>query len=110
VASGDQLPYIPSLQVSAKAGLEAGPASLGLTLRHVGEVRTKAGRGAPAAAESIPAHWVGDLDAAWAYSPETRFFVAVKNLADAVYLASRRPAGLRPGLPRSISGGVSLEF
>lgn len=110
VAEGDQIPYIPRLQASAKAGLEAGPASLGLILRHVAEVRTKAGQGAPAAAESVPAHTVADLNAGWAYAPGARFFVNVKNLADTVYLAARRPAGLRPGLPRTVSGGVSLEF
>jgi Fe(3+) dicitrate transport protein len=110
VSSGDELPYIPKVQASAKAGIEAGPASLGLTLRHVGQLRTTAGQGGPAWAESIPAHWVADLNAGWAYTPGSRFFVNVRNLADTVYLASRRPAGLRPGLPRSFSGGVSLQF
>ena len=36
--------------------------------------------------------------------------LAVRNLLDARYVASRRPAGLRPGLPRTVLIGIRAEF
>jgi Fe(3+) dicitrate transport protein len=34
----------------------------------------------------------------------------IRNLTDEVYVASRRPNGLRPGLPRTALVGLSFAF
>lgn len=38
------------------------------------------------------------------------FRINGKNLTDARYIASRRPQGIRVGLPRFITGGIDLSF
>jgi Fe(3+) dicitrate transport protein len=36
-------------------------------------------------------------------------FLSGENLTDAEYVVARRPAGPRPGLPRTISAGVRVS-
>lgn len=35
---------------------------------------------------------------------------AAKNLVGDKYIASRRPRGIKPGLPRTVFAGVEREF
>jgi Fe(3+) dicitrate transport protein len=37
-------------------------------------------------------------------------FFSVKNLMDERYIASRRPQGIKVGIPRFISAGIELTF
>ena len=39
-----------------------------------------------------------------------RPFFSVKNLADSVYIASRAPQGIQPGLFRQVNAGIRLSF
>ncbi|MBC7921447.1 MAG: TonB-dependent receptor [Ferruginibacter sp.] len=41
---------------------------------------------------------------------KTSFNVAVKNLSDERYVASRRPQGIRVGLPRLVTAGLDIRF
>lgn len=53
------------------------------------------------------------LDATLLYdipSINTSFNVAVKNLMDERYIVSRRPQGIRVGIPRFITAGVNINF
>jgi Fe(3+) dicitrate transport protein len=38
------------------------------------------------------------------------FHAAVKNLTDERYIVSRRPQGIRVGLPRFVTAGVDFNF
>ncbi|MEX0981959.1 MAG: TonB-dependent receptor [Bacteroidales bacterium] len=59
----------------------------------------------------IRAHFVADASAWYRLgSSGLEFTLAVKNLTDERYIASRRPQGLRVGMPRFISGGISYNF
>lgn len=40
----------------------------------------------------------------------TGFFVSVKNLTDKIYIASRRPQGIKTGTPRIFSAGFEFKF
>jgi Fe(3+) dicitrate transport protein len=42
-------------------------------------------------------------------APWSTLTVAVQNLTDARYIVARRPAGARPGLPRTIVAGARLN-
>jgi Fe(3+) dicitrate transport protein len=55
----------------------------------------------------IPGYRVWNLTSQWAI-PRTSFsmFGSVKNLFDAEYIASRRPEGIKPGMPRQLIVGV----
>jgi outer membrane receptor protein involved in Fe transport len=48
--------------------------------------------------------------ARWALAEGFTFECSARNLLNAVYVASARPAGLRPGMPRTITGGFTLSF
>ena len=37
-------------------------------------------------------------------------FVTVQNLTNQAYIAARRPAGARPGLPRMLMGGIKFHL
>ncbi len=59
----------------------------------------------------IPAYTV--VNASGTYRiPHTRFtaIASVKNLLDSTYMASRRPEGIKPGVPRLVQVGVEWEF
>ena len=60
--------------------------------------------------QSTDSRWVADLTANYHLRPELKLYVQVRNLADEEYVVARRPAGLRPGLPRTLLAGVSWDF
>ena len=39
-----------------------------------------------------------------------RIYLQVRNLTDEVYVAARRPYGLRPGLPRTALLGIQVDL
>ncbi len=113
---GNQTPYAPRVFLSNALTLTA-PFGLGLRLTstYVGaqfgdEVNTET---------PTPNGLVGRLDA-YHLLDGTLFYnfpqfpasfnVAVKNALDERYLASRRPQGIRLGLPRLITAGVEVRF
>ena len=110
VVKGDELPYIPEQQLTASLGLDLEKWSFLATLNYVGDVRTKAGQGAIPENEIVEAHTVTDLSVFYRGFEKVSFFAHVRNLTDEVYVASRRPYGLRPGLSRSFMFGVSANF
>jgi Fe(3+) dicitrate transport protein len=72
--------------------------------------RTKAGQGAFDPAESIGSHTVWDLVANWNFTSQLSTYVKVDNLFDETYMAARRPAGVRPGLPRTAYLGFTYRL
>jgi Fe(3+) dicitrate transport protein len=108
VQSGDELPYIPEHQLRASTGLEAERWRVSLAANYLGELRTKAGQGAFDPAESIDSRIVWDAVASWRFSDRLSAYLKVDNLFDETYVAARRPAGVRPGLPRT--GYLGLTY
>ena len=51
-----------------------------------------------------------DLSAAFDVTDRTSLFASVTNLTDQEYNVAFRPAGARPGAPRSWLAGVKLAF
>ena len=111
VEAGDELPYVPRHQGAAHIGVE-NLAGFGLTIsgRYAGEVRTVAGQGNIPPGESIDSHVVFDLAVNYAATEWATVFGTVRNLADNAYAVADRPAGLRPGLPRTLRLGVKANF
>ncbi|MBK7936091.1 MAG: TonB-dependent receptor plug domain-containing protein [Lewinellaceae bacterium] len=59
----------------------------------------------------IPAYFVADISVRYEFLPwKTTLFASAKNLTDERYIASRRPTGIKVGLPRVLTGGVELRF
>lgn len=114
---GNRLPYAP---------LHTGTASLtlqyprGVTVRldgiYVGSQFTdnfETVEGTPnGRSGQIPAYRVFDVSAQAALPrlPDVRLLGSIKNLTDETYIASRRPQGIKPGLPRLMTIGLSWGF
>ena len=108
VEVGDELPYIPEHQFRVTGGLLAEKWSINVATNYVGEMRTKAGQGSFEPRESINSHFVWDVMASWQLTERLASYVKVDNLLDETYIAARRPAGVRPGLPRT--GYLGLTY
>ena len=110
VRAGDEMPYIPEHQLRAAAGLEAGRWRINLATSYTGSMRTQAGQGAFEPATSVKSRTVWDLVAAWDFSAQLSTYLKLDNLLDETYIAARRPAGVRPGLPRSAYVGFTYRL
>ena len=110
VAAGDELPYIPENQLRLTAGLEHEKFHVNLAASYVGKLRTQAGQGTYAPLETIDSHTVWDIVAAYNVTEKLSTYVKVDNLLDETYVAARRPAGVRPGLPRSAYLGLTYRL
>lgn len=110
VSVGDELPYIAEHQLQATAGLITDQWRVHVSGNYSGKLRTKASQGSFDEAESIDGRVVWDLMAAWNFTPSLSTYVKVDNLLDESYIAARRPAGARPGLPRTAYLGLTYRL
>jgi len=108
VEPGDELPYLPDHQLSASVGLERGSWDGRLVLQASSAMRTVAGQGPIADSEGTDAFGVWNAQLGYAVSPWAKIQVGVENLTDEAYVVARRPAGARPGLPRTLMAGIRL--
>ena len=110
VESGDELPYLPRHQFSWGLGLDFSSLSVQLSGRWNDVMRTLAGQGDISNYEGIPSYHVMDIAVNWRTTRSLNLSLRIQNLLDETYLVSRRPAGLRPGLPRLLILGMQWEL
>jgi len=110
VQAGDQLPMVPENQITLNAGLEGQRWRAYLTLNHVDEARSVAGSGEIAANQRIDSRTLLDLSGEFDLTAGASLFASVQNLTDEVYNVAFRPAGARPGAPRTVLAGVKMRF
>lgn len=109
---GNQLPYAPRHLVAMHGELgQRGGLQLRLDGQLIGaqfadNFETRAGSANGRIGE-IPAHALWHLSGSVPV-PGARavLMVAVKNLTNRTYIASRRPEGIKPGMPRLVTAGV----
>ncbi|MEM8600667.1 MAG: TonB-dependent receptor, partial [Bacteroidota bacterium] len=111
VREGDRLPYVVPHVVTLGAGVAYNGTRLDVRANWHAETRDRAGQGAIPEEQQVDARLVMDVtgETLLPFSPGgTRLsaYATVRNLTDALYVASRRPAGLRPGLPRTFLLGL----
>ena len=74
-------------------------------------MRTTAGAGPILDGHGTDAAFVLNVSSEYRVAPwHTAFFVGVRNLLDRAYVVARRPAGVRPGLPRTLMGGARVRL
>jgi Fe(3+) dicitrate transport protein len=110
VTTGDELPFMPEHQVTLSAGLEGNNWRTTLTMNYLDEARARAGSGTIPAGQRIDSRTLFDIAGEYDLTQNTSLFASVQNLTDKVYNASFRPAGARPGLPRTIMAGIKVDF
>jgi Fe(3+) dicitrate transport protein len=106
VQEGDELPYLPKHQGSASVGVDAPRWRAELAAASSAAMRTRAGSGALEADFSTDAFTVLNLAGEYGVTQWSRLFASVQNVTDASYVVARRPAGARPGLPRTFTLGI----
>ncbi|MFD1315888.1 TonB-dependent receptor family protein [Namhaeicola litoreus] len=110
VSKGDQIPYIPENQFNITASLEGNRFNLSLSGRYTDEFRTMAGTGTIPENYKIGSNFIVDAAARYFFTPRITFFTNLMNVFDSEYEVARTPAGLRPGAPFMVNGGVSYSF
>lgn len=110
VSDGDHLPYVPAHQLAATLRAERARGSLSVSARYGSAMRTVAGQGAIPNAERIPSHLTWDAAVDARLTPHLTAFASLRNVTDEAYIVARRPAGLRPGLPRTVLFGIKTTF
>lgn len=107
---GDELPYLPRHQVHAAVGLRRGSWAADLEAVYQDRMRTEAGDGPIRPDRGTDSYLVVNLSGDYRLQSGLQLFAGVQNLTDREYVVARRPAGARPGLPRTFTGGVRLDF
>lgn len=110
VETGDELPYLAPHQLAWGLGLEYGKWALNLNGKWNDRMRTVAGQGDVPANVLIPGYHVMDISLQWQWTPNFGLSARVQNLTNEAYLVARRPAGLRPGMPRMAIFGVQWQL
>jgi Fe(3+) dicitrate transport protein len=110
VTEGDELPLVPEHQLTLNAGLEFERWQFYLTVNYVDEARSVAGTGPIPADERVDSRTLLDLSGEFDVGRGASIFASVTNLADEAYNVAFRPAGARPGAPRSWLAGMKLRF
>ena len=78
--------------------------------RYNGAFRTMAGSGTIPINELVASNFIIDASAKYIINEKFGLTANVINLFDVTYVASRVPAGLRPGHPFGIYGGFQYRF
>ncbi len=110
VTTGDELPYLPRNQLYLSAGLETDEWGISVGGKFVDEMRTRAGSGAIPANRRVDSHWTVDVAGEYKVTDNVSAFATVENLLDEEYVAARRPAGARPGMPMTAMAGVKIAL
>ena len=110
VEVGDQLPYLSRHQGALRLGWARAAWSIDAAARSTQGMRTEAGQGPLDDVRLAGGSTVLDLTTRCTLRNGFALELSARNLTDAVYVASARPAGLRPGMPRTITGGFNLSF
>ena len=110
VQAGDFLPYMARHQGTLRLGWARGAWSLDASGAFVDPMRVAAGNAPLTAVSTAGGSTVLDATVRCRLRNGFSLEASCRNLFDAVYVASNRPAGLRPGMPRTITGGFNLSF
>jgi Fe(3+) dicitrate transport protein len=109
VQAGFELPYVPRHQVSAAMDLDAGSWRARADLTVVGRMRTLSGAGALVGARATDTAVALGISGEYALTSDARLYASVQNLTNHIHVVARHPAGVRPGLPRTVMVGLKLE-
>lgn len=110
ITVGDEVPYVPDHQFYVSAGVNGDGWGVTADLNYLSETRNMPGQGPIAALDVIDARTIVDVAAFYEIKEGVRLRLKVENLFDEEFVAARRPYGARPGKPREIFGGVSIDL
>ena len=107
---GDRVPYIPKNQWTLTARLEHNRYEINLSSRFNGAFAIQAISSLVGFSEDVPSNFIVDFFARYHINKQLRLTAQIVNLFNEVYLASRVPAGFRPGHPFGLTLGIQLNL
>lgn len=110
VTAGDEMPYIPKHQFNTTLSLEHKNFEINVNGRYNGAFRTLAGSGTIPDNVKVASNFIVDLSGKYYVTKKLNLTANIINLLDNTYAVSRVPAGLRPGHPFGIYGGLEFRF
>ncbi len=110
VVAGDQLPYLANNQFTLMLALEHHKFNINLSGRYMDKMRSTAGQGNIPDNEKIDSYFIVDASANYMLNKNITLFTTITNLTGQVYNVARRPAGLRPGMPKAFNLGAKVIF
>ena len=110
VQSGYELPYLPSNLIYGEIGMIGTKASAYFRMKKISKMRTVAGTGAFDIENVTDDLNQFDLLGQYKINSNSNLFISIKNLTNSKSVVSRRPAGLRPTMPRTITFGLRLNI
>ncbi len=110
VVVGDKLPYLPPHQFYASLGVRARKWNAGFDTHWGSSMRTTAGQGSAPLLQRTDAYAVLNLSAEYELSQRASLFANLQNVTNNRYIVARRPAGVRPGLPRLFMAGIHFRL
>lgn len=108
VEKGDRLPYLPEHQWSGSFGVKSPVWSISLSAVASSAMRTRAGQGPIVDELSTDSFLVFNVSGEYRLPGMGTAYAALQNVTDQEYGVARRPAGLRPGLPRTLLAGFKI--
>ncbi|MCH7891791.1 MAG: TonB-dependent receptor, partial [Gemmatimonadetes bacterium] len=109
VEAGDRLPYLPEHQVSGSLGYDHTAWSVSISMNASGAMRTQAGFGPIPGGQGTDAFVVFNASGEVRVGGRGTLFAGLQNFTNRIHSVARRPAGLRPGLPRTLVVGFRVE-
>ena len=106
VIKGDQIPYLAANQLTLNAGMQHRLFDINVSSKFVGVMRTTPGQGEIPPSEKLNGNFIVDLSTNIRLNKFLTAYGSVSNIMNEVYAVARRPAGLRPGMPRSFTIGI----
>ena len=110
VIVGDRLPYLPRHQFYASFGVRTGNWDAGFDTHWGSSMRTVAGQGPAPLLERTDAYAVLNLSTEYRLSQRAGLFANLQNVTNNRYIVARRPAGVRPALPRLFMAGIHFRL
>jgi Fe(3+) dicitrate transport protein len=110
VESGFELPYIAKNQLHISAALKHKNYSFNFSSKYQSDIRTSPGVGEIANDHKVRGFFTSDFAANIFLNEWTSFNFSVTNIFDNKYEVARRPAGLRPGMPRAFKFGINVNL
>ena len=110
VSAGDQIPYLAKNQFTFIMGFEHYKFSVNISGKYMDEMRTEPRQGPIPYNEKTDSYFIIDASANYSIHKNIDLFANASNLFNYIYIVARRPAGLRPGMPRAFNIGIKAHF
>jgi Fe(3+) dicitrate transport protein len=110
VKKGDEIPYVAPHQIALLLSLKHTKFEVNMNSNFMTAMRTVPGQGDMIPKYSTDAVFILDANVKYLMDDKFSLFLNLDNVFNNVYIAARRPAGARPGMPRNLMAGVKAVF